>query len=319
MRRLPPDFFNRSATIRPDRRPPKAQRALRGLHEPDIIDAKRAAAATPSGHLPADGGRFELTEGGQRLDRRGQRRAAGAGHDARDRPAGAGTDCPTTIRWPGTSTSTGGLTVLQEPGSRLMVSPSDEPGAITDVDGILVGHHHRLDRMRPWVPGWACGSTVVLAPRAPSVLSTSAAARRHPRETDLLGPAESVREVDAVVLTGAAPTRRRRRRDDLARGRFAGCRWTAVCADRSDRGDFRSTGGRLGVQADRRVRLPGRVVRGSPGRGGHGGRGVGAQATYSRADWARLGEASRVTVGAIVAVKLGNVVDPATVCPGWPI
>ena len=38
------------------------------------------------------------------------------------------------------------------------------PGAITDVDGILVGHHHRLDPDAALGSGWACGSTVVLAP-----------------------------------------------------------------------------------------------------------------------------------------------------------
>ncbi len=48
-------------------------------------------------------------------------------------------------------------------------------GAITDVAGVLVGHHHRCDPdatvadfSRPDSPapgsGWACGTTVVLAP-----------------------------------------------------------------------------------------------------------------------------------------------------------
>ncbi len=36
--------------------------ALRSLHEPDIIDAKKSAAQRLLDTLPDDGGRFELTE-----------------------------------------------------------------------------------------------------------------------------------------------------------------------------------------------------------------------------------------------------------------
>ena len=38
--------------------------ALRSLHEPEIIDAKRVAAQQLLDTLPENGGRFELTEGG---------------------------------------------------------------------------------------------------------------------------------------------------------------------------------------------------------------------------------------------------------------
>ncbi len=37
-------------------------------------------------------------------------------------------------------------------------------GSITDVGGILVGHHHRIDPDATLGSGWASGSTVVLAP-----------------------------------------------------------------------------------------------------------------------------------------------------------
>ncbi|MEX3647285.1 P1 family peptidase, partial [Mycolicibacterium porcinum] len=37
-------------------------------------------------------------------------------------------------------------------------------GSITDVGGILVGHHHRIDSDVTLGSGWACGSTVVLTP-----------------------------------------------------------------------------------------------------------------------------------------------------------
>lgn len=64
MRRLLPDFF------KPQRDHPAGSAAaeslngaLRSLHEPDIIDAKKAAAQRLMDTLPDDGGRFELTEG----------------------------------------------------------------------------------------------------------------------------------------------------------------------------------------------------------------------------------------------------------------
>jgi hypothetical protein len=63
MRRLLPDFF------KPQRDHPAGSAAadslngaLRSLHEPDIIDAKRAAAQRLMDTLPDGGGRFELTE-----------------------------------------------------------------------------------------------------------------------------------------------------------------------------------------------------------------------------------------------------------------
>lgn len=60
LRRLLPDFH------RPDRPNDAAveslNSALRSLHEPQIIDAKRAAAQQLLRTVPDDGGRFELTE-----------------------------------------------------------------------------------------------------------------------------------------------------------------------------------------------------------------------------------------------------------------
>lgn len=62
MRRLLPDFF------KPQREHPAGSAAaeslngaLRSLHEPDIIDAKKAAAQRLLDTLPDDGARFELT------------------------------------------------------------------------------------------------------------------------------------------------------------------------------------------------------------------------------------------------------------------
>ena len=42
--------------------PDRLNAALRSLHEPEIIDAKRVAAQQLLDTLPDDGGRFELTE-----------------------------------------------------------------------------------------------------------------------------------------------------------------------------------------------------------------------------------------------------------------
>jgi hypothetical protein len=64
LRRLLPDFH------KPDNDPGEPQAAeslnaaLRSLHEPNIIDAKRVAAQELLDTLPDDGGRLELTEDG---------------------------------------------------------------------------------------------------------------------------------------------------------------------------------------------------------------------------------------------------------------
>src|ERR1700736_6948661 len=77
-------------------------------------------------------------------------------------------------------------------------------GSITDVAGILVGHHQRLDPDATLGSGWACGTTVVLAPPATGGAVDVRGGAPGTRETDLLDPANSVRHVDAVVLTGGS-------------------------------------------------------------------------------------------------------------------
>ncbi|MEO8814548.1 MAG: P1 family peptidase [Mycobacterium sp.] len=77
-------------------------------------------------------------------------------------------------------------------------------GSITDVAGIRVGHHDRLDPDATLGSGWATGVTVVVAP--PGTVGAVDARGGAPgtRETDLLDPANSVRCVDAVVLSGGS-------------------------------------------------------------------------------------------------------------------
>jgi L-aminopeptidase/D-esterase-like protein len=69
---------------------------------------------------------------------------------------------------------------------------------ITDVAGILVGHHHRIG------DGWATGVTAVLAP--PGTVGGVDVRGGGPgtRETDLLDPATLVEHVDAVLLCGGS-------------------------------------------------------------------------------------------------------------------
>ena len=77
-------------------------------------------------------------------------------------------------------------------------------GSITDVAGIRVGNHHRIDDDATLGSGWACGSTVVLAPEGTVGAVDCRGGAPGSRETDLLDPANSVRHVDAVVLTGGS-------------------------------------------------------------------------------------------------------------------
>ncbi|MGH3641786.1 MAG: P1 family peptidase [Mycobacterium sp.] len=77
-------------------------------------------------------------------------------------------------------------------------------GSITDVAGILVGNHHRLDQDASLGAGWACGTTVVLTPPGTTGAVDVRGGAPGTRETDLLDPANSVRYVDAVVLTGGS-------------------------------------------------------------------------------------------------------------------
>jgi L-aminopeptidase/D-esterase-like protein len=76
--------------------------------------------------------------------------------------------------------------------------------AITDIGGIRVGHHHRLDRDVTLGSGWATGTTVVLAPPGTVGAVDGRGGAPGTRETDLLDPINSVRHVDAVVLSGGS-------------------------------------------------------------------------------------------------------------------
>ncbi|KGI69253.1 P1 family peptidase [Mycolicibacterium rufum] len=78
------------------------------------------------------------------------------------------------------------------------------PGALTDVAGIRVGHHHVLDPDAALGSGWATGTTVILTPPGTVGAVDGRGGAPGTRETDLLDPGNSVRHVDAVVLTGGS-------------------------------------------------------------------------------------------------------------------
>jgi L-aminopeptidase/D-esterase-like protein len=76
--------------------------------------------------------------------------------------------------------------------------------SITDVGGIQVGHHHRLDPDATMGAGWARGVTVVLPPPGTVGAVDCRGGAPGSRETDLLDPVNSVRYVDAVLIAGGS-------------------------------------------------------------------------------------------------------------------
>jgi L-aminopeptidase/D-esterase-like protein len=197
--------------------------------------------------------------------------------------------------------------------------------AITDVAGILVGHHHRLDPDATMGAGWARGVTVVLTPPGTVGAVDVRGGAPGTRETDLLDPANSVRYVDAVLIAGGS-----------AYGLAAAdgvMRWL----EEHDRG-VAMAGGVVPI-------VPGAVIfdldvgawsnrptaefgyaaasaaagsDGAPLAVGTVGAGVGACAGVLKGGLgtASLTLASGVTVGALVTVNsAGNVVDQATGLP----
>jgi L-aminopeptidase/D-esterase-like protein len=70
--------------------------------------------------------------------------------------------------------------------------------SITDVAGVLVGHHQRAG------DGWATGTTVVLLPPGTTGAVDGRGGAPGTRETDLLVPENLVQQVDAVCLSGGS-------------------------------------------------------------------------------------------------------------------
>ncbi len=196
--------------------------------------------------------------------------------------------------------------------------------SITDVGGILVGHHQRLDPAAALGAGWASGVTVVLAPPGTVGAVDGRGGAPGSRETDLLDPAASVRYVDAVLLAG-------------------GSAYGLAAAD-GVMGWLEQHGRGLAIETGVVPIVPGAVIfdlpvgdwgcrptaefgysaaeaAGSTVAAGTVGAGVGARAGALKGG---VGTASvtlemGVTVGAVVTVNsVGNVIDPATGLPWMP-
>ncbi|BBZ03397.1 hypothetical protein MCHIJ_28340 [Mycolicibacterium chitae] len=194
-------------------------------------------------------------------------------------------------------------------------------GSITDVAGILVGHHQRIDDDAALGSGWACGTTVVLTPPGTVGAVDVRGGAPGSRETDLLDPSNSVRYVDAVVLTGGS-----------AFG-LAAADGVMTWLEENDRGvaldgglvpivpaavifDLPVGGWKCRPDAEFGYRAAATAATGTAM--GNVGAGVGARAGVLKGG---LGSASvtlpnGATVGAIVAVNsAGNVFDPRTGLP----
>ncbi|PYE13927.1 L-aminopeptidase/D-esterase-like protein [Williamsia limnetica] len=213
------------------------------------------------------------------------------------------------------------------------------PGAsdsITDVAGVLVGHHHRLDEQvivgtdEVVGEGWATGTTVVLLPDGAVAAVDVRGGGPGTRETDLLDPANTVQTAHAIVLSGgsayglAAADGVMTYLEDAGIGLAMDTRGSvvpivpaAVIFDlavgqwgaRPDR-DF---GRRAALAAGPGVEL-GSVGAGTGARAGALKGGVGsASITFTS------GPATGITVGAVViANPVGAVVDPASGLP-WGV
>lgn len=200
-------------------------------------------------------------------------------------------------------------------------------GSITDVAGIQVGHHHRCDADATVGDsdspgsGWACGTTVIVAPPGTVGAVDVRGGAPGSRETELLDPSNSVRHVDAVVLTGGS-----------AYGLAAA---DGVMSWLEDRGrGVQMTGGTVPIvpaavifdlpvgawasRPDTDFGYRAAAAAGTDVAVGSVGAGVGARAGVLKGG---LGTASTVLdsgvqVGAIVVVNsLGEVLDPATGLP----
>ncbi|MEV6431923.1 P1 family peptidase [Nocardia sp. NPDC051463] len=76
--------------------------------------------------------------------------------------------------------------------------------SITDVSGLLVGHHHELDPDVTLGSGAATGCTVVRAPGGATAAVDVRGGGPGTRETDLLDPANTVRQVNSILLSGGS-------------------------------------------------------------------------------------------------------------------
>jgi len=73
-----------------------------------------------------------------------------------------------------------------------------DAGSLTDVAGLLVGHHQRRSA------GWRSGTTVMVAPAGVVAGVDVRGGGPGTRETDLLAPEAMIERVHAICLTGGS-------------------------------------------------------------------------------------------------------------------
>ncbi|MFX0574341.1 P1 family peptidase [Nocardia nepalensis] len=85
-----------------------------------------------------------------------------------------------------------------------MNAQAGQRNSLTDVAGLLVGHHHALDPDVTLGSGAATGCTVVRIPGGAIAAVDVRGGGPGTRETDLLDPGNTVRQVNSILLTGGS-------------------------------------------------------------------------------------------------------------------
>jgi L-aminopeptidase/D-esterase-like protein len=197
-----------------------------------------------------------------------------------------------------------------------------EHGSLTDVAGLLVGHHRRIGR------GWQTGTTVVSAPAGVVAGVDVRGGGPGTRETDALDPRNLVDRVHAICLTGGSAyglaaadgvmAELERRRLGVAVGPDAShvvpVVPTAVIFDLGRGGAFANRPGPdFGARALRNATR--RAERGAVGAGA-GARAGGLQGGVGMASTTVPIGDGHVTVAALAVVNAsGSLIDPATGAP----
>lgn len=205
------------------------------------------------------------------------------------------------------------------------VSPTADPfrhGSLTDIPGILVGHHHRTGR------GWQTGTTAIIAPAGVVAGVDVRGGGPGTRETDALDPRNLVDRIHAICLTGgsayglAAADGVMAHLERLELGVPVGPEPhhvvpvvpTAVIFDLGRGGDFRhrpdSVFGERAARAAKRVAARGSVGAGAGAQAGGLQGGVGMASTTIDFDQVTV----RVAALAVVNAS-GSLLDPHTGLP----
>lgn len=199
--------------------------------------------------------------------------------------------------------------------------PAAPRGSLTDVAGLLVGHHQRIGR------GWRTGTTVVLAPAGVTAGVDVRGGGPGTRETDVLRPENLVQQAHAVCLTGGSAfglsaadgVMEHLAARDVGFGVGPEPGWVvpivpaAVIFDLGRGGRFEhrpdvSFGRRAAAAASRRPERNGAVGAGAGAVSGGLQGGVGSASAL-----VTLGDGTRLTVAALAVVNSsGSVVDPST-------